>query len=723
MKNPLLAFGISLILFSAGCSQDSSENTNLSSARAKSSLVNNVRDYDTKRQGILLQNLPQKSVAYFRVPSLLGGLDNGEGGVLHPLVETQAMQNQVAAIHKGLSENLISKIDEPTIKSMMAFFIEYQRAPIEVAVIPGAGGLFNPNVFLLTELNIDGVEPLKKLIQALVSSSQGQLELVNDVSPEGEFELVAGPVSIFAYFDSTSKELAILGGMATARKTLTTLRDRSIETRSDLLDFEKTIDDSGSGLSLWIDTKTLYTQLGPMAPAEIREQIQLFQPENSEFLWAGSGTKNGHASFRIHLQNKVGTTSPFHFATADQVRELKVALPMKTSVSFPLPNKKHLERLMTFGVSENYLPLEWKQQITRIKETQGYDLNELLTVFGPSGIYVNDRSGSWAGYPIENENSLNNTIKWLTTYYGARFETKTVSGLEISHLTIPSFTKLASEQMEGISNDQMPAWLMQFLNAGATHMYWLRDGDNLIMANVPQVLISRQRHLSKVSAQQWLTSNGLDWNENILGASTQSENLPRNIYHYTLQALQLISDVAGVEPNLMAMPLAEDLNLPEQGRVSVQLKLGENATSIVLDYEQSAADFVLGVGSTATMVAVVGILAAVAIPAYQDYTVRAKVSEVILATHASRLMLSEYYLANGKLPEQSDEPYRGFSNAADIDFNAESGAIEIIFNDSIPQLTDAQINFQAYPSASGGIEWRCENVSAKESVVPSSCRN
>jgi type II secretory pathway pseudopilin PulG len=243
------------------------------------------------------------------------------------------------------------------------------------------------------------------------------------------------------------------------------------------------------------------------------------------------------------------------------------------------------------------------------------------------------------------------------------------------------------------------------------------------MANVPQVLISRQRHLSKVSAQQWLTSNGLDWNENILGASTQSENLPRNIYHYTLQALQLISDVAGVEPNLMAMPLAEDLNLPEQGRVSVQLKLGENATSIVLDYEQSAADFVLGVGNTATMIAVVGILAAVAIPAYQDYTVRAKVSEVIVATSATRVMLTEYYLANGKLPEQSDESYRGFSNAADIDFNAEFGAIEIIFNASIPQLEDAQINFQAYPSASDGIEWRCENVSAKESVVPSSCRN
>src|SRR5689334_5827307 len=43
------------------------------------------------------------------------------------------------------------------------------------------------------------------------------------------------------------------------------------------------------------------------------------------------------------------------------------------------------------------------------------------------------------------------------------------------------------------------------------------------------------------------------------------------------------------------------------------------------------------------VVAIIGILAAVALPAYQDYTVRAKMSEVILAMSACRTSITEVY--------------------------------------------------------------------------------
>ena len=50
------------------------------------------------------------------------------------------------------------------------------------------------------------------------------------------------------------------------------------------------------------------------------------------------------------------------------------------------------------------------------------------------------------------------------------------------------------------------------------------------------------------------------------------------------------------------------------------------------------------------VVAIIGILAAVALPAYQDYTVRAKMSEVILALSACRTSITEVYQTGGTPP-------------------------------------------------------------------------
>tara|TARA_R110001592_G_scaffold361060_1_gene670826 strand:- start:2256 stop:2738 length:483 start_codon:yes stop_codon:yes gene_type:complete len=54
------------------------------------------------------------------------------------------------------------------------------------------------------------------------------------------------------------------------------------------------------------------------------------------------------------------------------------------------------------------------------------------------------------------------------------------------------------------------------------------------------------------------------------------------------------------------------------------------------------------------VIAIIGILAAVALPAYQDYTVRAKASEVVLAASACRTSITEVIQSSTVLPSEGD---------------------------------------------------------------------
>ncbi|HGG8653039.1 TPA: pilin [Neisseria meningitidis] len=64
------------------------------------------------------------------------------------------------------------------------------------------------------------------------------------------------------------------------------------------------------------------------------------------------------------------------------------------------------------------------------------------------------------------------------------------------------------------------------------------------------------------------------------------------------------------------------------------------------------------------VIAIVGILAAVALPAYQDYTARAQVSEAILLAEGQKSAVTEYYLNHGTWP--GDNSSAGVATSSEI---------------------------------------------------------
>ena len=137
------------------------------------------------------------------------------------------------------------------------------------------------------------------------------------------------------------------------------------------------------------------------------------------------------------------------------------------------------------------------------------------------------------------------------------------------------------------------------------------------------------------------------------------------------------------------------------------------------------------------VVAIIGILAAVALPAYQDYTVRAKMSEVMLAASACRTSITEIYQSGGTPPGAGNWGCEGgnskYVNTVATDGN---GKVTVTVTGGLPagNVTLVPLSAAGTPAvttnlASGPIAlfgWRCglsadgTTVSAK--YLPGSCR-
>ena len=118
------------------------------------------------------------------------------------------------------------------------------------------------------------------------------------------------------------------------------------------------------------------------------------------------------------------------------------------------------------------------------------------------------------------------------------------------------------------------------------------------------------------------------------------------------------------------------------------------------------------------VVAIIGILAAVALPAYKDYTLKAKVSEVVLAASAGRTCVSEVFQSYGSMPSTvtSCGTTAGTKYASAITVDA-NGQITVSGQDQINMVT-----VTLTPGLNGDVieSWTCAGDPL--SLMPGSCR-
>jgi len=125
------------------------------------------------------------------------------------------------------------------------------------------------------------------------------------------------------------------------------------------------------------------------------------------------------------------------------------------------------------------------------------------------------------------------------------------------------------------------------------------------------------------------------------------------------------------------------------------------------------------------VVAIVGILAAVAIPTYQDYTIRARVVEGVHLATAAKLAVSEVVLLTNNLPKsQKDTGYVSPSptqNIESIKIMDKTAAILISYQKSVGQKQTLIITPKL--SQQGDLSWVCDGGTLPEKYWPKGCVN
>ena len=134
------------------------------------------------------------------------------------------------------------------------------------------------------------------------------------------------------------------------------------------------------------------------------------------------------------------------------------------------------------------------------------------------------------------------------------------------------------------------------------------------------------------------------------------------------------------------------------------------------------------------VVAIIGILAAIAIPAYQDYTIRAQVTEGLNLADGAKTAVAEYFTNRGSFPTNNasaglatDTQITGnYVSKVDVaQVSASQGTITATFSSTAPQKANTVLNNQTIvltgSGTGGSISWTCTAPVLKQKYLPSSC--
>lgn len=127
------------------------------------------------------------------------------------------------------------------------------------------------------------------------------------------------------------------------------------------------------------------------------------------------------------------------------------------------------------------------------------------------------------------------------------------------------------------------------------------------------------------------------------------------------------------------------------------------------------------------VIAIVGILAALALPTYQDFSLRARVSEGLSLAGGAKASVAEYYASHNQFP--ANNVTAGLATANQIkgssvhSLTVTDGVITVVFNNKVAAAGKNSLVLTPNVAQEGSITWDCHGGSLDGRLRPSECRN
>jgi len=710
MKNYKVSLFIALLIL-VGCNQENQAKTHQDGTQNEDWKSWNSQLSD---KASLIHRLNENIIFYGRVPSIWGSIFTPKGNSLSKALLQQPNQDTLERIQSALKEKI--KQFPVKVQGLLNTFFYNLRAPLEVAVrLPQGSAITSSQLIFETKFNFENVEQLNALFEQ-ISVQNPQLKLMQHANSSQPGMLFLGPMKMYFQFNPKNQRFTALTGMAVLVSEFENVLKWPETSDLPVQKMQQRLESSELGLFQWINVEKIIPFFKHSIPPAQLSILQTLGILDTQTIALGAGVSHGRGKLTLLASGKNGLIwTPLFDSTP--IKNVSVAGKPQMAVGIKIPDSKTINGLVkeiaALQANPNKrtsIPDEWIKAKLNIKQKFHFSIDQFLDAISGHSINISDNAGEYQIFFPNHSEKLESFLQSLTKNNLAKIDQLKLQGESINqfsfHFNIP--------QKNGKNN---------FLNKLNRRFYYVKNQGVYFISSVPQILVDLKSFSSKVSLKNWMMEQNIQTQHDFLWLATHSQYTPRKNYYLYLNLLQSIGDLLDINIDIAKFPSANQLKLPKEGKLGLELMMGTGELGFSFDYESHMGEYFMNSNSMMS-VAIIGIVTAIAIPAYHDYSTRAKISRIILRSNPAKREVENYYRSNGSFPPTISKSSAYISNEPNvISLKYDANSHHILIKVSSHLIKGRNATLHLIPKINqSGIIWQCRGEQIKKSLLPLQCR-